>query len=286
MHPMQVSGNLFLSKKSKGQVNNMSSLQNAKRIVFKVGSSTLTYSGGGINLRRVDKLVKVLSDLKNQGKEIVLVTSGAVSVGMGKLGIKQRPSETREKQALAAIGQCELMDFYSELFSKFNHSVAQLLLTRDVVDNDVLRHNAENTFETLFKFGAIPIVNENDSISAEQIEFGDNDTLSAIVAEIVGADLLIILSDIDGLFDKDPKSADAKLISRVEKVTDEIKALAGGAGSARGTGGMITKLAAAEIINKAGADMFILNGSDPFILYDLLDGKCVGTLFKGGVSND
>jgi len=264
----------------------MSSLQSAKRIVFKVGSSTLTYSGGGINLRRVDKLVKVLSDLKNQGKEIVLVTSGAVSVGMGKLGIKQRPSETREKQALAAIGQCELMDFYSELFSKFNHSVAQLLLTKDVVDNDVLRRNAVNTFETLFKFGVIPIVNENDSISAEQIEFGDNDTLSAIVAQLVGADLLIILSDIDGLFDKDPKEPDAKLISRVEKVTDEIKTLAGGAGSSRGTGGMITKLAAAEIINNAGTDMFILNGSDPFILYDLLDGKCVGTLFKGGVSND
>lgn len=259
----------------------MSSLQNAKRIVFKVGSSTLTYSGGGINLRRVEKLVKVLSDLKNQGKEIVLVTSGAVSVGMGKLGIKQKPSETREKQALAAIGQCELMDFYSELFSKYNHSVAQLLLTKDVVVNDVLKHNAENTFETLFEFGTIPIVNENDSISAEQIEFGDNDTLSAVVASLVKADLLIILSDIDGLFDKNPSEPDAKLIERVEKVTDDIKALAGGAGTSRGTGGMITKLAAAEIVNNIGIDMFILNGSDPFIIYDLSDGKKVGTLFKG-----
>jgi len=261
-------------------------LKDAQRVVFKVGTSTLTYAGGGINIRRVEALVKVLSDLKNQGKDVILVTSGAVGIGMGKLGLKKKPDKTNEKQALAAIGQCELMDFYSGLFSKFNHSVAQLLLTKDVVDNEVLRRNAENTFETLFEFGVIPIVNENDSISAEQIEFGDNDTLSAIVAELVGADLLIILSDIDGLFDKDPKMPDAKLISRVEKVTDEIKVLAGGAGSARGTGGMITKLAAAEIINSAGTDMFILNGSDPFILYDLLDGKCVGTLFKGGLSND
>ena len=258
----------------------MSSLKKAKRVVFKVGTSTLTYSGGGINLRRVEKLVKVLSDLKNQGKEIVLVSSGAISVGMGKLGIKSRPSETREKQALAAIGQCELMDFYSELFSKYNHSVAQLLLTKDVVDNDVLKSNAVNTFETLFKFGAIPIVNENDSISAEQIEFGDNDTLSALVTELVGADLLIILSDIDGLYNMNPENPEARLISKVDKVTDELKALAGGAGTERGTGGMITKLAAAQIVNKAGTDMFILNGSDPFIIYDLLDGEKVGTLFK------
>ena len=258
----------------------MSSLKKAKRVVFKVGTSTLTYSGGGINLRRVEKLVKVLSDLKNQGKEIVLVSSGAISVGMGKLGIKSRPSETREKQALAAIGQCELMDFYSELFSKYNHSVAQLLLTKDVVDNDVLKSNAVNTFETLFKFGAIPIVNENDSISAEQIEFGDNDTLSALVTELVGADLLIILSDIDGLYNMNPENPEAKLISKVDKVTDELKALAGGAGTERGTGGMITKLAAAQIVNNAGTDMFILNGSDPFIIYDLLDGEKVGTLFK------
>lgn len=258
----------------------MSSLKNAKRIVFKVGSSTLTYPGGGINIRRVEKLVQVLSDLKNQGKEIVLVTSGAVSVGMGKMGIKEKPSDTRSKQALAAIGQCELMDFYSGLFSKFNHSVAQLLLTKDVVDDDILKSNAINTFETLFSFGAIPIVNENDSISAEQIEFGDNDTLSAIVGELVKADLLIILSDIDGLFDRNPSDPDAKLISKVEKITDGIMALAGGAGSKIGTGGMVTKLAAAKIITSSGADMFILNGKDPFIIYDLLDGKKVGTLFK------
>lgn len=257
----------------------MSSLKNAKRVIFKVGTSTLTYSGGGINLRRVEKLVKVLSDLKNQGKDIILVTSGAISVGMGKLGIKHVPSKTMEKQALAAIGQCELMDYYSQLFSRYNHTVAQLLLTKDVVENDVLKKNAVNTFETLLDFGVIPIVNENDSISAEQIEFGDNDTLSALVAKLVGADMLIILSDIDGLYDSNPKNPGAKLISRVDRVTDEITSLAGGAGSERGTGGMITKIAAAKIVNEANADMFILNGSDPFIIYDLLDGKKVGTLF-------
>ena len=262
------------------QEYHMSSLANAKRVVFKVGTSTLTYAGGGINIRRVEKLVKALSDLKNSGKEVILVTSGAISVGMGVLGIKDRPGETRKKQALAAIGQLELMDFYSRLFSDYNHTVAQLLLTKDVVDNSVLKENAVNTFETILTFGAVPIVNENDSISAEQIEFGDNDTLSAIVAKLVGADLLIILSDIDGLYDKDPSTPEAKLISRVEGVTDEVRALAGGAGSNRGTGGMITKLAAAEIANGAGIDMFILNGSDPFIIYDLLDGKKVGTLFN------
>lgn len=253
----------------------------AKRIVFKVGTSTLTYEGGGINIRRVEKLVKVLSDIKNQGKEIILVTSGAIGVGMGKLGITERPRETRGKQALAAIGQCELMDFYSRLFSDYNHTVAQLLLTKDVVERDVLKHNAQNTFETLLSLGAIPIVNENDSISAEQIEFGDNDTLSAIVATLTEADLLIILSDIDGLYDKNPSvNPDARLIPLVEDITDEIKTIASGAGSARGTGGMITKISAAEIAAGAGIDMFILNGSDPDIIYELADGGKVGTLFR------
>ena len=257
----------------------MLTLKDAKRIVFKVGTSSLTYSGGGINLRRVESLVKVLSDLKNQGKEIILVTSGAISVGMGKLGIKNRPDKTREKQALAAIGQCELMDFYSNLFSHYNHTVAQLLLTKDVVDNITLKTNAVNTFETLLSFGAIPIVNENDSISAEQIEFGDNDTLSALVAKLTGADLLVILSDIDGLYDGDPKDKGSKLIGVVNGVTDDIKALAGGSGTDRGTGGMITKLTAAEIINDAGTDMYIINGSDPENIYKLLDGSDIGTRF-------
>lgn len=261
------------------------SLKDAKRVVFKVGTSTLTYSGGGINIRRVEKLVKVLSDLKNQGKDIILVTSGAVGVGMGKLGIKTRPNNTREKQALASIGQCELMDFYSRLFSGYNHTVAQILLTKDVIDNEVLKTNAQNTFETLLSLGALPIVNENDTISAEQIEFGDNDTLSATVAKLIGADLLVILSDIDGLYDDNPNTnPDAKLIPVVEEVTDEIKALASGAGSDRGTGGMITKLTAAGIANAAGIDMYILNGADPDIVYSLLDGNSVGTLFKRTVT--
>ena len=232
-------------------------LKDAKRVVFKVGTSTLTYSGGGINIRRVEALVKVLSDLKNQGKQVILVTSGAVGIGMGKLGLTVRPSKTTEKQALAAIGQCELMDFYSELFAHYNHTVAQLLLTKDVVDNPLRRQNAQNTFETLLGFGVIPIVNENDSVSAEQIEFGDNDTLSATVATLIGADLLVILSDIDGLYDKNPShNPDAKLIPLVEGVDDSIRALASGAGSERGTGGMITKITAAEIANAAGTDMF------------------------------
>ncbi len=259
----------------------MKTVQNAKRIVFKVGTSTLTYAGGGINIRRVEEFVKVLSDLKNQGKEIILVTSGAVSIGMGKLGIKVRPSSTREKQALAAIGQCELMDFYSQLFSRYNHSVAQLLLTKDVVDNDVLKTNAVNTFETLLGFGVIPIVNENDSISAEQIEFGDNDTLSALVAKLTDADILVLLSDIDGLYDDNPNTnPDAKLIDLVEEINDDIKSLAGDAGTARGTGGMVTKITAATIATESGIDMYIMNGSDPDIIYDFIEGKKVGTRFK------
>ena len=259
----------------------MTKVQDAKRIVFKVGTSTLTYAGGGINIRRVEEFVKVLSDLKNQGKEIILVTSGAVSIGMGKMGIKTRPSATREKQALAAIGQCELMDFYSQLFSRYNHSVAQLLLTKDVVDNEVLKMNAVNTFETLLGFGVIPIVNENDSISAEQIEFGDNDTLSALVAKLTDADILVLLSDIDGLYNDNPNTnPDAKLIDFVEDIDDNIRALAGDAGSARGTGGMVTKITAATIATEAGIDMYIMNGSDPEIIYDFVDGKKVGTHFK------
>ena len=259
----------------------MTMVQDAKRIVFKVGTSTLTYAGGGINIRRVEEFVKVLSDLKNQGKEIILVTSGAVSIGMGKMGIKTRPSATREKQALAAIGQCELMDFYSQLFSRYNHSVAQLLLTKDVVDNEVLKMNAVNTFETLLGFGVIPIINENDSISAEQIEFGDNDTLSALVAKLTDADILVLLSDIDGLYDDNPNTnPNAKLIDFVEDIDDNIRALAGDAGSARGTGGMVTKITAATIATEAGIYMYIMNGSDPEIIYDFVDGKKVGTHFK------
>ena len=259
----------------------MNRFENIKRIVVKVGTSTLTYGGGGINIRRVEKLVKVLSDIKNSGKDVILVSSGAIGVGMGKLGIKTRPSCMRDKQALAAIGQCELINFYSSLFDRYNHNVAQVLLTKDVVSDPVRNENAENTFERLIELGIIPIVNENDVISTEQIEFGDNDTLSATVACLCKADLLIILSDIDGLYDSDPrKNENAKLICEIDEVTKEVEALAGGAGTSRGTGGMITKIYAAKTATNAGIDMMINNGSDPMILYDIMDGKKCGTLFK------
>ncbi|MBR2476796.1 MAG: glutamate 5-kinase [Clostridia bacterium] len=252
-----------------------------KRVVIKVGTSTLTHEGGRLNIRRFEKLVKVISDIRNSGIEVVLVSSGAIGVGMGKAGVSKRPESTREKQALAAIGQCELMNFYGSLFEDYSHTVAQILLTRDVTDIPLRRENAINTFETLFSLNVIPIVNENDTISTEQIEFGDNDTLSAIVAELVNADLLVLLSDIDGLYDKDPhKFDDAEIVPEVESITDEIRALAGGTGTSRGTGGMVTKIHAAEIATIAGVDMIIANGAEPDVLYDIFDGKKVGTLFK------
>lgn len=250
-------------------------------VVVKVGTSTLTYDGGGINIRRVEKLVKVLSDIKNSGKKVILVSSGAIGIGMGKLGIAKRPECTRDKQALAAIGQCELMNYYSRLFGEYNHNVAQILLTKDVVSDPVRNENAAATFEKLLSLGIVPIVNENDTVSTEQIEFGDNDTLSATVATLAKADLLIILSDIDGLYDSDPReNENAKLIPVVEKIDDSIIALAGGAGTTRGTGGMITKLHAAQECHMAGIDMIIANGSDPDILYDIFEGEVVGTLFR------
>ncbi|MBE7051643.1 MAG: glutamate 5-kinase [Ruminococcaceae bacterium] len=259
----------------------MNTTNNSNIIVVKVGTSTLTYDGGGINIRRVEKLVKVLSDIKNSGKKVILVSSGAIGIGMGKLGISKRPECTRDKQALAAIGQCELMNYYSKLFGEYNHNVAQILLTKDVVSDPVRNENAANTFEKLLQLGIIPIVNENDTVSTEQIEFGDNDTLSATVACLAKASLLIILSDIDGLYDADPRAdKNAKLIERIDKIDESIEALAGGAGTSRGTGGMITKIHAAEAATRAGIDMIIANGADPEILYDITDGKSVGTLFK------
>ena len=252
-----------------------------KRAVIKVGTSTLTYEGGRLNIRRIEKLVKTIADIRNSGIEVVLVSSGAIGVGMGKAGITKRPDCPREKQALAAIGQCELMNFYGAMFENYSHTVAQILLTKDVVDKEQMRANAKNTFEMLFTLNAIPIVNENDTVSTEQIEFGDNDTLSAIVAELVEADLLVLLSDIDGLYDKDPhKNDDAKVIEQVDIIDDNIRAVAGGTGTSRGTGGMVTKIAAAEIATSAHVDMIIANGAHPEILYDIFDGKKVGTLFK------
>lgn len=257
----------------------MSILRDSKRVVVKVGTSTLTHKTGMLNIRRIENLVKVLSDLKNAGKEIVLVTSGAIGVGVGKLSLSKRPSDIPTKQACAAVGQSELMYVYDKLFSEYNHNAAQVLMTRDIVEIDERRKNVTNTLEKLLELSVIPIVNENDTVSTEEIEFGDNDTLSAIVGELVHADLLIILSDIDGLYDKNPDLEGAKLIEEVNEISDEILALAGGRGSSLGTGGMITKLHAAEICFQNSIPMIIANGKNPFVIYELLDGAQRGTLF-------
>lgn len=258
----------------------MSFFENCKRIVIKVGSSTLTHSSGRLNLRRIEALAKTLSDLKNAEKEIILVSSGAVSAGVAKAGLGHRPESLEEKQAMASIGQSELMKIYDRFFSDYGHKVGQILMTRDVVDNPIRRIAAENTFNTLLRMGCIPIVNENDAVSTDElVKFGGNDILSAHVANLCHADLLVNLSDIDGLFDSDPrKNPDAKLIERVENI-DSILSFAGGAGTERGTGGMEAKLTAAKMVTENGIPMFIMNGSDPEILYKLLDGKQVGTYF-------
>lgn len=252
------------------------------RIVIKIGTSTLTHKTGHLNIRQVEKLCKVVSDLKNAGHEPVLVSSGAIGMGVGKLSLPGRPSDMPTKQAAAAVGQCELMYIYDKQFSEYNHVVAQILLTGDDLDHEDRRQNFENTLFRLLELGALPIVNENDTIATHEIAVGDNDTLGAIVAACVRADLLVLLSDIDGLYTADPrKDAGAKLIPVVEEVTPEIQALAGGKGSALGTGGMQTKLRAAEIAGAAGVDMIITNGTRPEDLYDIVEGRPVGTLFKG-----
>lgn len=261
-------------------------LKDSKRIVVKVGTSTLTYENGNANFSAMDKLARELSDLSNQGKQVILVTSGAIGIGTGVLKLNQKPKSVREKQAVAAVGQSALMHIYSKLFAEYGHIVGQILLTRDVVDNDRTRMNVINTFETLLEYGIIPIVNENDSVAIDEIEcaehkvFGDNDTLSAIVAKLTGADLLIILSDIDGFYDCDPRiNSCSKLIPVVYEINDNVLNCAGGAGTSRGTGGMITKLSAAKIATEAGIDMVLANGSDPKVISDILDGKELGTLF-------
>lgn len=264
---------------------NMDILKNARRIVVKVGSSTLTYENGHMNFKRIEVIARVLSDIVNSGRDVALVTSGAIAVGTAKMGLDHRPKTTEERQAMAAIGQCELMRIYESFFQNYGHPVGQVLLTRGTVENEVSRRNAINTFNTLFKFGCVPIVNENDTVACDEIEmldtFGDNDTLSAWVAVMIGADALIILSDIDGLYNSDPrKCPDAKLIHIVETIDDTVMSYAGGAGPDRGTGGLLTKLKAAKIATEAGIPTFILNGEDPEIIYELLDGGCVGTYFK------
>lgn len=255
------------------------------RVVVKIGTSTLAHPTGLLNIRRVEELCRVLSDLKNSGHEVILVSSGAIGMGVGKLSLKERPSDIPTKQAAAAVGQCELMYTYDRLFQKYHHTVAQILLTGSDFKNDDRYHNFQNTLRRLLELDVLPIINENDTIATEEIKVGDNDTLSAMVAVSVAADRLILLSDIDGLYTADPhKCPDAKLIHRVDALTDEIMALAGGAGSSLGTGGMKTKLHAAELCYEAECEMVILNGAAPELLYDLFDGKAVGTRFfaKGG----
>ena len=253
------------------------------RIVVKVGTSTLAHATGRLNIRHVEELVKVLSDLKNAGHELILVSSGAIGMGVGKLNLPGRPADMPTKQAAAAVGQCELMYTYDKLFAQYNHPVAQILLTSEDVDPPDRRQNFENTMERLLALGALPVINENDTIATEEIKVGDNDTLGAIVACSVKADLLVLLSDIEGLYTADPrKDPDARLIPVVEEVTPDIEALAGGTGSDLGTGGMATKLRAAKLVTAAGCDMVITNGEHPGRLYDIAEGKAVGTRFISG----
>ena len=252
------------------------------RIVIKVGTSTLAHATGRLNIRRVEELCRILSDLKNAGNEIILVSSGAIGMGVGKLGLKERPVDIPTKQAAAAVGQCELMYTYDKLFEEYHHTVAQILLTGSDFKHEDRYDNFINTMSRLLDLQVLPIINENDTIATDEIKVGDNDTLSAMVAVGVNAEILVLLSDIDGLYTSDPhKDQNAKLISEVHSLTPEIMALAGGEGSALGTGGMKTKLHAAEICGAQGCDMVILNGAKPSLLYDLFEGKQVGTRFFG-----
>ena len=256
-------------------------LKDVTRIVVKVGTSTLTHSTGLLNLKRIEKIVRQLADVHNQGIQIVLVTSGAIGAGMGKLGHKVRPKTMPEKQAAAAVGQGTLIHMYEKFFSEYGKTIAQILLTKeDIVDKERYS-NARNTFFMLLSQGVIPIVNENDAVVTDEISVGDNDTLSAMVTNLIEADLLIILSDIDGLYDSNPRTnPDAKIIYNVAKIPDEIKTFAEGAGSSLGTGGMETKIKAAEIVVTANASMIIAEGSEPNIISDILEGREIGTLFE------
>ncbi|MGN0633865.1 MAG: glutamate 5-kinase [Oscillospiraceae bacterium] len=252
-----------------------------KRVVVKLGTSTLTHKTGRLNIRRVEKLVKVLADIQNAGNELIIVSSGAIGLGMSKLGLREKPKDTPSKQACAAVGQCELMYMYDKQFAEYSLTVAQLLLTKYILIED-RRKNVENALERIIQQGVIPIVNENDTVAIDELELevGENDSLAATVASIAKADLLIIMSDIDGLYDKDPHTYhDARLIPEVSEITDEIRQLAGGAGTKLGTGGMITKINAAEIAVNNGIDLIIVNGREPENLYKIFDGIPTGTRF-------
>lgn len=252
------------------------------RIVVKVGTSTLAHKTGNINIRHVEELCKVLSDLKNAGHDIILVSSGAIGMGVGKLSLKSRPDDMATKQAAAAVGQCELMYIYDKYFSEYNHNIAQILLTAPDLEDDVRYSNIKNTMTRLLELGVMPIINENDTVATDEIAVGDNDTLGSIVAVCMNADILVLLSDIDGLYSADPHTnPDAELISEIREITPEIEALGGGSNSGLGTGGMATKLSAAKRCIKNGTDVVIANGSAPAVLYDIAEGKQVGTRFIG-----
>lgn len=254
-------------------------LSDKDRIVIKIGSSSLTYKNGSINLSRIDKLSMVLADLQNRGKEIILVSSGAIAVGTNLMKMPQRPSELSEKQACAAIGQAELVHIYQNTFANYRKNVAQILLTRDGLEETKRRQNARNTIFTLLKMGIIPIINENDTVATEEIEFGENDTLAAMVAKYTNADLLIIMSDVEGLYTADPtKTNNYELISTVDNIS-KIKEIAGGAGSEFAKGGMKSKIHAAEICTRNGIDMMIVSGEHPEVIFSVIENENVGTLF-------
>ena len=250
------------------------------RIVIKIGTSTLAYATGQLNIRRVEALCKTMSDIRNAGHELILVSSGAIGMGVGKLGLRSRPQDIPTKQAAAAVGQCELMYIYDKLFSEYHHTVAQLLITADNLTSEIRHTNFTNTLNRLLELGVVPIINENDTVATEEIVIGDNDTLAARVAQSVGAKLLILLSDIDGLYTADPHTnPNAKLIPLVRGLDEGIKKLAGVSSTSQGTGGMVTKLRAAELCFGCGCEMVIANGNNPAALYDIVEGKPVGTRF-------
>ncbi len=252
------------------------------RIVIKIGTSTLAYATGQLNIRRVEALCKTMSDIRNAGHELILVSSGAIGMGVGKLGLRQRPQDIPGKQAAAAVGQCELMYIYDKLFSEYHHTVAQLLITADNLTNETRHGNFTNTLNRLLELGVVPVINENDTVATEEIVIGDNDTLAANVARSVGAQMLILLSDIDGLYTADPHTdPNARLLPVVRRVDEDIKKLAGVSSTTQGTGGMVTKLRAAEICLDCGCEMVIANGNNPAALYDIVEGKPVGTRFVG-----
>lgn len=252
------------------------------RVVIKIGTSTLTYLNGNLNVHMFENLCKVIADLKNASNEVIIVSSGAISLGKSKLCLKERPADIPAKQAAAAVGQCELMCFYDKAFSQYHHTVAQVLITAEDFESEERRENFGNTMRRLLDFGVLPVINENDTVATAEISVGDNDTLSALTAVNIGAELLVLLSDIDGLYSADPHvDENAKLISEVTEITPALESKAGGSVSGVGTGGMATKIQAAKLCMAAGCDMVIANGSVPELLYDIIAGKPVGTYFRG-----